>query len=124
MRKSIIVLLIFISVWARAQETGLKIQSITEYIDGYVITGIDAINIDTLFIVSKKENITELEMYDKIEVGKQYVFQIDDKVRQMTAMPPENFTVRIITTVVWRSGDGCKNIPVFAKNLKGVYIEK
>jgi hypothetical protein len=119
-----LVLLLLINTYLFSQEKTLKIYSITEYIDGYVILGIDTTKSDTLMIISKKEIVSDFEKYSRLEVGELYLFQIDDKIRKMAAMPPENFTVRIVTTIIWKNGDEIKNIPVFAKNIKDRYIQK
>jgi len=117
-------LLLMMISYLFSQERSLTIYSITEYIDGYKIIGIDSNKSDTLVIISKKQQISDLEKYIILRVGEEYCFQIDDKIKNMSAMPPDNFVVRIVSTVVWRAGDEFKNIPVFARNIKGIYIER
>lgn len=102
----------------------LKIYSITEYIDGYVIKGIDTSKSDTLSIISVKDSIKNKRKFKKIAVGEEYNFEYDDLVGNMAAVPPNSFVVRIKTTVVWRHGDGAKNIPVFSRNMKGLWIKE
>jgi hypothetical protein len=110
------------SLLAQTENKKLAVYSITEYSDGYVIKAIDALKADTVSIISEKDTLRKMEGYRKIEVGKKYTFEIEYIAKQFAAMPPNNFVVRIKTTVVWRNGDRAKDIPVFGRNIKGLFI--
>lgn len=125
-----IIIIIFIGVilqsfcFAQAQNKRLKIYSITEYIDGYVMKAVDTSKHDTLNIVSAKETIKNKQGVKKLLVGEIYNFEYEDYVSKMAAMPTNNFVIRIKTTVVWKDGDAIKDRPVFAKNIQGLWIKK
>jgi len=110
------------SLLGQTENSQLTVYSITEYSDGYVIKAIDALKGDTLTIISRKENPEHMEGYRKIEVGGRYTFKVENIAKRFAAMPPDNFVVRIKTTVVWKSGDRVKDMPVFSRNTKGVFI--
>src|ERR1700754_445751 len=118
----ILVLSMPFSLWAQSESRKLTVYSITEYSDGYVIKAIDALKLDTLSIISKKAVPEKMEKYRKIVVGRKYAFKIENIAKNLAAMPPNNFVVRIKTTVVWRNGDRVKDMPVFAKNIEGLYV--
>ncbi len=126
MKKLLLILFLFSnSLLSVSQNKSLKVYSITEYIDGYVIQGIDAQNLDTLIIISPKEKIINHKEYKKIIVGEQYIFDTYDILSHMSALPLENFMIRIKTTIVWKYNDDKYNeIPVYAKNIKDIYIKK
>ena len=130
MKKIINIFILFIILYfhSSAQKNSitkeLKVYSITEYIDGYIITTIDTSKSDTINIISAKEPIINKHDYEKIVVGKKYDFEYEDLIHQMAAMPLNNFVVRIKTTVVWKPSDDTKNIPVYSRNTKGVWIKK
>jgi hypothetical protein len=121
---SILFLLLFQSL-SYCQQTSrvLTIYSITEYVDGYVIRGIDESKRDTVSIVSVKVTDEANQEYKKILVGEKYKFELEDIANNMAAVPPNNFVVRIKTTVVWKQGDGIKNMPSFSTNTKGIRIK-
>ncbi|NIG56501.1 hypothetical protein [Chitinophaga sp. Cy-1792] len=109
---------------AQTQNRRLKIYSITEYMDGYVIKGIDTSNYDTLNIVSVKDTVPKKQGTKRLCVGNIYNFKYEDYVSQAAAMPVENFVIRIKTTVVWNGGDCIKDRPVFGRNIKGQWMEE
>ncbi len=118
----ILVLSMPFSLWAQSESRKLTVYSITEYSDGYVIKAIDALKLDTLSIISKKAVPKKMEKYRKMVVGRKYAFKIENIGESLAAMPPNNFVVRIKNTVVWRNGDRVKDMPVFAKNIEGLYV--
>jgi len=125
MKELILILFLFAnSLLSFSQNKSLKVYSITEYIDGYVIKGIDTLNSDTLLIISSKDTLINYNEYKKIIVGCQYVFDINNIASQMSALPPENFIIRIKTTIIWKNGGKANKIPVFANNIKDIYIKK
>jgi len=111
-------------LFAQSESKLLEVYSITEYVDGYVIKGTDKSKLDTVQIISAKDTLFDSCNYVKLIVGHEYIFAISDIGSNMAAMPPENFLVRIRSTVVWRYGDNVKDLPVFSKNTKGLYIKK
>jgi hypothetical protein len=122
-----LILILFIlanSLLFFSQNKSLKVYSITEYIDGYVIKGIDTLNSDTLLIISSKDTLINYNEYKKVIVGCQYVFDINNIDSQMSALPPENFIIRIKTTIIWKNDGKTNKIPVFANNIKDIYIKK
>jgi hypothetical protein len=111
-----------LSSFAQTENRKLTIFSITEFSDGYVIKAIDTLKADTLNIISEKDVPEQKEGYLKTIIGRKYSFEIEDMSKHLAAMPPDNFVIRIKTTVVWRSGDRVKEMPVFARNTKGLFI--
>ena len=110
--------------YAQAESKSLKVYSITEYIDGYVIKAINTAEHDTLNIISLKEDIGNKRHLERVIVGKEYNFEFQQVANRMAAMPPDRFAVRIKTTVVWKGEDELSNAPVFGKNVKGLWIKK
>lgn len=110
--------------FAQTKSKVLEIYSITEYIDGYVIKVIDAPSHDTLNIISVKNAIICKRNLQKMIVGQKYNFQFEDLIRQAEATTLSNLVARIKSTVVWSINDGIKNIPVYSKNTKGLWIDK
>ena len=125
MKELILILFVFAnSLLSFSQNKSLNVYSITEYIDGYVIKGIDTLNSDTLLIISSKDTLINYNEYKKIIVGCQYVFDINNIVSHMAALPPGTFTIRIKTTIIWKNDGKTNKIPVFANNIKDIYIKK
>jgi len=125
MKELILILFVFAnSLLSFSQNKSLNVYSITEYIDGYVIKGIDTLNSDTLLIISSKDTLINYNEYKKIIVGCQYVFDINNIVSHMAALPPGTFTIRIKTTIIWKDDGKTNKIPVFANNIKDIYIKK
>lgn len=128
MRKVIITLLLGMMLQsfcsAQIQRKQLRVYSITEYIDGYVIKAIDNSKPDTLNIVSVKETFKSKQGFKKMVVGEMYNFEYEDYSSKMAAMPIDNFVIRIKTTVVWRGSDAIRDRPVFGKNIKGLWLKK
>lgn len=116
-------LLLSIVAFGQTKSKCFKIYCITEYIDGYVIKAVDTINHDTLNIISVKENILSQKKYRKLLVGKEYNFEYNDYVSSAAAVA-NSFAIRIKTTVVWRDSNAIKDRPVFAQNIKGLWIRK
>ena len=112
------------SCFAQKESRTLKIYSITEYIDGYLIKAIDSLKRDTLNIISVKDTNINEQKFERMIVGRKYNFEYEDYVNTSAAMSPENFIIRIRTTVVWRGSDENRDRPVFAKNIKGLWITK
>lgn len=118
-------LMFFLSIFAQIENRKLEVYSITEYIDGYVIKAIDTSKSDTLFIVSTKDSdIFNKDDIEKIVIGGKYNFEFENFAKKMSAIPPNSFVMRIKTTVIWKNGDGYKNMPVFSKNINGLWIKK
>lgn len=106
------------------QNKRLKIYSITEYIDGYVIKGIDTSNSDTLNIISLKGVVKSKNKYKRLLVGETYNFEYEDYISSIAAMPIDNFKIRIKTTILWSDGDNIKERPVFSKNTRNLLIKR
>ena len=99
----------------------LEIYSITEYMGGYVIKGIDRGKGDTLNIVTLKDTVPAAKDYEKILVGKTYNFEY--RLSIMAAAPPCSLVIRMGTTVLWTCKDPVNHIPVFAENAIGLWIK-
>ncbi len=117
-------LLVELSCSAQTGKRALKVYSITEYIDGYVITAIDSSKGDTLNIVSAKEPKSKKIKLQRIEIGKKYIFKFKNRMADMASIPSDTFVLRIKTTIVWSRKDGLNNVPVFATNMRGLWVEK
>jgi len=125
MKELILILFVFAnSLLSFSQNKSLNVYSITEYIDGYVIKGIDTLNSDTLLIISSKDTLINYNEYKKIVVGCQYVFDINNIASHAAPLPPGSFTIRIKTTIIWKNDGKTNKIPVFANNIKDIYIKK
>lgn len=122
--KSPVILLIFLlsADVSLAQGTRLlEIYSITEYADGYLLNAIDRTKGDTLNIVSVDTSKRAPRGYEKMFVGGNYEFELENPASAMAASSG-SIVIRIRTTVVWKNGDPIKKMPVFAKNTKGAFI--
>ena len=103
----------------------LEIYTITEYVDGYLIRGVDQAQRDTVSIASvKTADEASVPGYTRILVGKSYKFDVEDIASNISAVPPNKLIVRLKTTVVWKHGDGVKYMPVFSANTKGIWIKE
>lgn len=116
--------MLYLPSFSQVENRILEVFCITEYIDGYIIKAIDKLKSDTLNIISLKDNSKHSSHYEKIIVGKKYTFKFEGIANRMPAMPPNELIVRIKITVVWKDGDGVNNMPVFARNMRGLYIKK
>jgi len=74
---------------------------------------------DTIRLLSKKENINDSCLYEKIRKGAEYQFELRPEPAYI-----DNFIIRIGETVYWKTGDDPKEIPFFANNIKSNYIKK
>lgn len=101
----------------------LKVYCITEYIDGYVIKGVDTTSSDTLNIISVKKIINNKKKYKKIIVGEKYNFEYTDYISSAASVA-SSFVLRIKSTIVWRNGDDKRNKPVYSENMKDLWIKK
>lgn len=109
-----------------SQPTGklIKIYSIIDCEDGFVISGVDLSNNDTLTIISSKDTVCSKSEYEQIIIGKSYVVNIESVGSKISAMPIDHFLVRVGKTVVWRGGDNPHKMPFISSNIKGDCIEK
>ena len=73
---------------------------------------------DTLTILSAKEEFEKNYHYKKIKVGKSYDFILKE-VPTYT----ENLVIRCGKNVFWKSGDDPKKMPYFAYNIRDIYIK-
>jgi hypothetical protein len=74
---------------------------------------------DTVRLLSKKENINDSCLYEKIRKGAEYQFELKPGPVYI-----DNFVIRIGRKVYWKTGDDPKEIPFFANNIKSNYIKK
>ena len=109
---------------AGAEQKKLKVCNLVEYKDGYVIKAIETDKSDTIIIISARSCLINKHSYKKLQVGNIYNFIIDDRIKNISAIPIQNFVVRIKKTVVWKSGDDISKIPVFSLNCKGIWIKE
>lgn len=117
-------LLCILSCFSQVKKGVFRVYCITEYIDGYVIKAIDTGKNDTLNIVSVKKDLLWKKNHKKIEVGKIYTLCFQALIAHMAAAPPDSFVIRIKQTVIWRNGDGIKNLPVFALGTWGLWVKQ
>lgn len=101
----------------------LVVNSITEYVDGYVIKGIDKLKSDTVNIISYKEEFTDGKGYEKIQINGIYNFKIFNLLKHMAPTGSTVMPLFIKTTLVWKHTDRVRDIPVYARNMKGLYIK-
>lgn len=120
----LIMCLAYFSSFSQIEGKMIKIYSITEYEDGYVIKGIDENSNDTLSIISKRDTLWDKSGYERLQVGNKYRVQVENRVGRMSAMPLEHFVVRIVSTIVWKNGDGTRDIPLFSNNIKDLYVKE
>ena len=106
---------------AQVKSKTLRILNITEYEDGCLIKAIDSTQKDTLNIISANAAFENKNNYIKMKIGGEYLFSYEE----CNASPQlllGNFTIRIKHTVVWKAGDRIVDLPVYAKNTKGIWI--
>ncbi|MBV7440273.1 hypothetical protein KRX57_02460 [Weeksellaceae bacterium TAE3-ERU29] len=74
---------------------------------------------DTIRILSIKETIDNKCLYEKIQKGTNYQFELRSKPLYI-----DNLTIRVGDEVYWKVGDDPKEMPYFANNIKNDFIEK
>lgn len=114
-------MLLFIanSLNAQSNMTILKVIDINELDDNvFEIRAIKQSG-DTIRLLSKKENINDSCLYEKIRKGAEYQFELKPE-----PVYTDNFIIRIGETIYWKTGDDPKEIPFFANNIKSNYIKK
>lgn len=118
----VIVTASFFSAQEPVSNRKLKVLQKEEYPDGASLRAVDTVTHDTIRIVSNKEvSHNHASHCKQIKVGKSYQFQLKNAYGGM-AQPIANLTMRLKTTVIWRTSDGYKNIPLLAQNMNGLCI--
>jgi hypothetical protein len=125
---------IFISHCSNSQSNKqvllLKVSAIVDYAEGYVIKGIDSLNTDTLYFVSLKDSLSSIYGFQKIKIGNRYLFEIEDVDNingHLPAALPNGYYIRIGTKRIKRESRNGKTLATtqfFAKNTRGLYIQK
>lgn len=121
---AILVITCSISAFSQHGCKSLKVISITEYSDGYLIKGIELSSSDTISIISERVGSLSKSSRKKISIDNEFLFEIEDVIGKMSAVPSNSFVAKIKTTVVWRQKDGFQNRPFYARNLQGLHIRR
>jgi hypothetical protein len=133
MKQLFIVLLLFIACNSYSQvQKPVKLLTVLEIKDygyGYVIRGVDLGKIDTIYFISLKENsITHCDFH-KIEVGNQYLFEIEDVDNingHLPAALANGYYIKFGKKRIKRDGRNGNSITTtqfFSRNTKGLWIK-
>ena len=87
----------------------MKVLKIKELNDCYIFTAIKGNSLDTLYLISIKDSLSKSPKYEKILVGKKYLFVIKNKSKSLS-IPDDNFRLRVRNTVVWKGDEDFKSI--------------
>lgn len=101
----------------------LKVIYKNEYLDGAFLCAVDTSTYDTIRVVSEKRTSCRKSGCKQVIVGKVYIFFLKDVYGRMH-QPMPGLVMKLKTTVVWRSNDGYKNIPLLAENMRGLCIQE
>lgn len=118
-----ILLIIPFFVKAQIKSRCLYVTKIHKLKSGYVIHAIDTTTCDTLRLISNHSVKGIQRNYRKVLVNRSYQFVYMDWASKMCALPPGSVTVGLDGEIVWRHNDGVKKIPVYVKNMNGIYIQ-
>jgi len=109
----------------------LKVVSVVEYKEGYVLTGIDTLTIDTVYFVSLKGILKyKKSKFKKINIGETYAFDITDMDNVNGHLPaalPNGYSIKIGKTVLKRNSRYGKTINTtqyLARNTTDLYVCK
>lgn len=107
------------SLSAQSDDITLKVVSIKE--DSNMVVEIKAVNsnLDTLRILSKKNDADVKDFYEKMKEGESYHFELKSNPSYI-----DNYVVRISGKVYWRTGDPFSEMPYFANNVMGFFIRR
>lgn len=109
----------FITFSQSEEKRLLKVTSICEFEDSYLIECVESKLEDTIYIISEKENLKNSCDYEKIIVGKTYSFELQKR----GVATANNLVIRIKDKIFWKTGDDIKKMPYFAQNIKDLWIE-
>lgn len=127
--RTIVLIVVFLLVstptcYSQSNKRILEVYSITEYVDGFLIRAFDSTKNDTINIISIKDSISKRRHFQRIKVGKKYLFEYEDLILKLASVPSNSHVAKIKTTVIWKKDDGVKNRPFYAVNTKGLWIKQ
>lgn len=128
MNKLMILLLMHFFVFTElcGQETErfkLKVRSMQEFSECYLITAIKNSNYDSVYLISKKDSLKSKRKYEPIIIGQEYNFTIR-KLKLMANPPDSNFRIVVGRDILWKVSDGPNKFPYYSKNTVGRFIRK
>jgi len=109
---------------AQTIQRRLRVWSITEYVDGYVIKAIDPLKSDTINIVSMKDSVcSSNKKLEKIKIDGTYNFMLEDRLANLV---PGSYRVnlRIKQTILWNDTEPYEKRPFYASNMCDLFIER
>jgi hypothetical protein len=126
MKKLLIILFLFSTTdsFSQTKSSTLKISSITEYSDAYVIKAVDSTNLHTLNIISIKNVPKYKKGFKKMMVGKSYNFIYEENNIAPQILLENHFVIKVKNTLIWKPSDGLENLPVYSKNTEGIWINE
>lgn len=99
----------------------LRVLKIKELNDCYIFTAIKRKSLDTLYLISLKDSLSQSSKCKKISRGKEYLFVVKNRSKSLS-IPDDNFRLRVRNTVVWKGNEDFKRYPLMLENTKGLYI--
>jgi hypothetical protein len=126
MKKLLIILFLFSTTdsFSQTKSSTLKISSITEYSDAYVIKAVDSTNLHTLNIISIKNVPKYKKGFKKMMVGKSYNFIYEENNIAPQILLENHFVIKVKNTLIWKPSDGLENLPVYSNNTEGIWINE
>jgi hypothetical protein len=114
----------------KKQSRFLKVLDVKEYEHCYLITGIDSLKMDSLYLLSVKDSLHNDCSFQKIKVGRVYLFEIEDMDNINGHLPPalpNGYFIKFGDKRIKRDGRNGNTVTTtqfVSKNSKGLWIKK
>lgn len=112
------------------QSRFLKVLDVKEYEYCYLITGMDSLKMDSLYLLSVKDSLHNDCNFQKIQVGNVYLFEIEDMDNingHLPAALPNGYFIKFGNKRIKRDGRNGNTVTTtqfISKNSKGLWIKK
>lgn len=134
MRQLLVIVSLLISFSCYSQEKQqvrfLKVLDVKEYEYCYLITGVDSLKADSLYLLSLKDSLHSNCSFEKIKVDNVYLFEIEDMDNingHLPAAMPNGYFIKIGSKRIKRDGRNGNTVTTtqyLVKNSKGLWIRK
>lgn len=118
MKISLNIIFLLISILLNAQ-IELKVVTICEFEESVLYECMDRKHRE-IYIVSEKTKNENILNSERIETGKSYLFDLQERGFQTAG----KFILRVGKKVYWQSGDDYDKFPYFSRNVVGLYYIK
>lgn len=108
----------------------LRVIETKDYANGYVITGVGSLGVDTMHFISLKDSIkSSCSHFEKIRIGYEYLFKITDidYIKGYYApVNPDGYRIKFGNVYIRREGRNGQSITTtqyLSSNTKGLFLE-